>query len=232
MVMSSPAWLYYLFGLLMLVVAAYCLVLLSLSLTTGRRGGRDVELSHVLMGTAMAGMFVPSWAFGPRGLWTVAFGALTVWFVVESIQSVHRWGLHLPHALIHALMGVAMLLMFWFPVGATAGAMSMAAHGARVDPGLSFLVAFALLASAVFTLASPNKGASHFGSHAPAYAVAYAAAGTAGTAGTAGAPPDARPPAAPSPVAAAEQVLTTGWLVDLSHVVMCLAMGFMLILMI
>ena len=176
MAMSTPSWLYYLFGVLMLAIAAYCFTLLVLSLATHRPSGRDVEISHIFMGVAMAGMFVGQWAFGRSAVWEIIFGILLVWFLVESIQSVRTYGLHLPHALIHAVMSFAMLLMYWFPMGATSGAMSMSASGTgpKLDSGVAFLVAFVLFASAIFTLASPNKGASHFGSHAPAYAMAGA----------------------------------------------------------
>jgi hypothetical protein len=102
-------------------------------------------------------------------------------------------------------------------------AMSMSASsGPRLDAGLGFVVAFTLFASAVFTLASPNKGASHFGSHAPAWALA-STAGAAVDGGTGD--------GSPTPVLKVEGVVATPWLVDLSHVAMCIAMGFMLLLM-
>jgi hypothetical protein len=223
MAMSTPSWLYYLFGVLMLAVAGYCLTLLILSVVTNRPAGRDVEISHIFMGVAMAGMFVGRWAFGRSAVWEIVFGVLMVWFVVQSIQSVRQYGLHLPHALIHAVMNFAMLLMYWFPMGSSAsGSMAMSASsGARLDPGLALVVAFILLASAVFTLASPNKGASHFGSHAPAWAVA----------GAVGSELKGEDRVDASPALSVEGVVATPWLVDLSHVVMCIAMGFMLLLM-
>ncbi len=227
MAMSTPSWLYYFFGVLMLTVAAYCLTLLILSVGTNRPAGRDVEISHIFMGVAMAGMFVGQWSFGRTAVWEIIFGVLMVWFLVESIQSVRRYGLHLPHALIHATMNFAMLLMYWFPMASSAsGAMSMSMSASatipRLDPGVALVVAFILFASAIFTLASPNKGSSHFGSHAPAYAIASEAGSSA---------PDGRPGGEPGTVAVFEGVVATPWLVDLSHVVMCVAMGFMLLLM-
>ena len=225
MAMSTPSWLYYLFGAVMLIVAAYCLALLILSLAAHRTVGRDVEVSHIFMGVAMAGMFVGQWAFGPRAMWEIIFGALLVWFLVESVQSVVRYGLHLPHALIHAVMNFAMLLMYRFPMvpSARVMAMSSSSTGARLDPGLALLVASVLFASAIFTLASPNKGASHFGSHAPAYAVAVAPGSPAGP---------VQPVRGSGPAAALDGIVATPWLVDVSHVVMCVAMGFTLLLMI
>jgi hypothetical protein len=229
MAMAVPSWLYYLFGVLMLAVAAYCLALLVLGALTRRPAGRDVEISHLFMGMAMAGMFVGSWSFGRSAVWEIIFALLMVWFLAASIQSVQRYGLHLPHALVHAVMNVAMLLMYWFPMvgSAPSGGMSMSssAGGGRLDPGLALVLAFALCASAVFTLASPVKGRTHFGSHAPLYAMAGPIAATGPQAG--GSEPDG----ASSPVVAIEEVVATPWLVDMSHVAMCVAMAFMLILL-
>ena len=76
------------------------------------------------------------------------------------------FGIHLTHYLIHAAMSFAMLLMYLFPAGASSGAMSMSmgsSSSARIDPGLSLLLAVVFFASAIFTLASPIKGVSHHG---------------------------------------------------------------------
>ncbi len=223
--LGPPSWLYYLFALLMLAVAGYGLVLLSYSVSGRHHLGRDVDIAHIAMGVSMAGMFVPNWAFGPSAVWELIFGALLIGFIVRSIQSIQRFGLHKPHEGIHALMSFAMLLMYWYPVGSTAGAtgmaMSAASGGAKLDPGLGFVLAFSFLASAVFTLASPVKGVSHHGSHA----VFYASSGAAGT------PSQALGPAGQAPIGALETLATNPWLEDLSHEVMCIAMAFMLILM-
>jgi hypothetical protein len=227
--MGTPAWLYYLFGALMLAVAAYCLVLLVLSVTARRPAGRDVDVSHTLMGVTMAGMFVPAWAFGPGGVWELVFFVLMVWFVVRSIQSIQQFGLHVPHALVHAVMSFAMILMYWFPVALVSGSGSMARsmsgrpNGAHLDAGLGLLLALSFLGSAIFTLASPNKGASHHGTHLTAYVMS----GAGGT-GTLVSPHDGPDRA----TGAVEARIATPWLEDLSHVVMCIGMAFMLILMV
>jgi hypothetical protein len=118
-------------------------------------------------------------------------------------------------------MNFAMLLMYRFPVSAAMGAMAMSARGSRLDPGLSFVLAFILFASAIFTLASPNKGASRHGTHAPAYAMGGTGSGAA-TSHSAG---------QSTSVMSIETPLATPRLEDASHVVMCVAMGFLLILM-
>jgi Domain of unknown function (DUF5134) len=224
--MGTPSWLYYLFALLMLAVAGYGLVLLYYSVLGRHHSCRDVDIAHIAMGVSMAGMFVPRWAFGPSVAWELIFAALLVWFIVRSLQSIQHFGLHKPHEVIHATMSFAMLLMYWYPVGSTSGAsgmaMSAAPGAARLDPGLGFALAFSFLASSIFTLASPVKGISHHGTHAFAYASSGAARPTH----------PRRRPIDQSPVlASVESLVTKPVLEDMSHVVMAIGMGFMLILM-
>ena len=102
--------------------------------------------------------------------------------------------------------------------------MSMSSSSsARIDPGLSLLLALVFFASAIFTLASPIKGVSHHGKHSRDYAMSGAAGGTV------------EAPSGLAPASAAQGALgliAAPWLEDASHVVMCVGMGFMLILMI
>ena len=213
---ASPAWLYYAFGVVMIVVAAYGAVLLALGVSTRRPYGWDVDVAHAFMGVAMAGMFVSGWSLGPRDGWKLAFAGLAVWFLVRSARSIRRFGLHVPHESIHAVMSFAMLLMLWFVVAPVAGrSMSMGlASITRIDPGLTLVLAFLLLGSAVFTLASPVKGISHHGSR-----LQSAVRTTTGA------------DAAPVLLSGIERVIAAPLLEDVSHVAMCIAMAFMLILM-
>jgi hypothetical protein len=224
---TTPPWLYYLFGVLMLVVATYSVVLLVSSVAARRTLGWDVDISHLFMGSSMAGMFVTRWAFGASTVWELIFSVVLTWFVVRGIHSMRRWGLHLSHYLIHAVMSFTMLLMYWFPTSASGAmsmsmSMSMSSRGSRLDPGLSFVLALILFASAIFTLASPNKGASHNGIHAPAYAMS----GTAGSGAS-----TSHSGEEITPVVSLDRLLATPRLEDASHVAMCVAMGFLLILM-
>ena len=221
----TPAWLYYLFAVAMLAVAAYGLVLLAVSVAIRRNAGWDVDIAHIFMGVSMAGMFVADWAFGPSAIWELIFTGLLVWFLVQSVQSVIAFGIHLTHYLIHAAMSFAMLLMYVFPAGARSGtmSMSMASSSARIDPGLSLLLALVFFASAIFTLASPIKGVSHHGRHSRAYAMSGTVGGSV------------EGPSGPAPASTARGavgLITAPWLEDASHVVMAVGMGFLLILMI
>jgi hypothetical protein len=226
--MGVPHWLYYLSAVAMLLVAAYCLVLLVLSFTSRDSSGRDIDIAHILMGVSMAGMFVPTWAFGSTAVWELIFGVLLVWFITASIVSVQRFGLHVPHALVHAAMSLAMILMYVFPMATATrhGAMSMAmsgSSGSHLDSGLAALLALLFCGSAIFTLASPNKGASHHGSHR----IAYAASAASGS----GAPTSPQDVGSDGSTDGLEATVALPWLEDLSHVVMVVGMAFMLVLM-
>lgn len=216
-VAMAPSWLYELVGVVTLLIAAYSLALIGLGVQSRRTAGWDVELSHALMGIAMAGMFVGGLAVGRRGMWEALFAAALVWFVVRAGRSILAYGLHLPHTAVHALMSLAMLLMYWFP-------RSGARSASRADPGLLLIVATLLLASAVFTFASTHRGATVYGAHpdsSTGIAMSVAAGGPSGSylIGTTAA------------VSGADGAFSRPWLLDATHVVMCVAMAFMLILM-
>lgn len=227
-----PTWLYYLFGVLMCCVAGYSTLLLAMAARSRRFVGWDVELSHLLMGVAMAGMFVSGWSFGPSAMWELFFGALLVWFVLRAGRSVLAYGVHLPHTAVHALMSLAMLIMYWFPMGAQQQSVSMSmsssAIAPRADPGLLLVIAFVLLVSAVFTLASERKGAAVYGTH-----VALTANGGATLSPVDGraAPCEASLAGTMSSAEGLEGLVSSPWLLDATHAVMCVAMGFLLILM-
>jgi Domain of unknown function (DUF5134) len=212
-VTSSPTWLYYAFGVAMIVVAGYGAVLLALGVATRRPAGWDVDVAHTFMGVVMAGMFVSGWSLGSRRGWELVFSALAAWFAFRSARSIRRAGRHVPHESIHAVMSVAMVLMLWFVVTPVADQPMAMGPGAitRIDPGLTLVLAFLLLGSAVFTLASPVKGISHHGSR-PQFAGLGATDGEASVTGI-------------------ERVIAAPLLEDVSHVAMCVAMAFMLILM-
>lgn len=238
MTMPSPSWLYYLFAVLMLAVAAYCLLRLVVDGSRFNDTGWDIHVSHVAMGIAMAGMFVMSWQFGPNWTWELIFGVLLVWFVVRSIKALQVFGLHVPHYAIHALMAFAMLLMYWYPMGSASSgsSASMGSMGSsskstmnpmpvtmssKGDAGLFLLLATIFLASAVFTLASSKKGRSHHGTHGEMphqhTEVVEEAVSSGGTTMVA--------------TRTTTKIEITAKMEDLTHVVMCIGMAFMLILM-
>jgi hypothetical protein len=168
----------------------------------------------------MAGMFNSDWAFGPRSVWEFIFAALSVWFAVRGVLSIRRYGIHLSHFFVHAVLSLAMFLMYVFPgkassrsMGAMHMAMPMVTTDSRLGSGVAFALAICLFASAIFTVGSPQKGVSHHGRRALVYTGAL-------------------PASAPqNRWTYAEGLIATPWVEDASHVAMCVAMGFLLILL-
>jgi hypothetical protein len=190
--MTGPGWLGWLFAVVMLGTAAYCAGRLAVAWRSRRPTGYAVDLTHVLMGSAMAGMLVPGLGFAPAGLWQVTFAATGCWFAAQAVRGLARGGRTegQPGAAGHAVTGPfvhvlacgAMLVMLAAPAsaaGSTAMADSETATGGLL-PVLAILCAVGLLASVVLaadrlTVLAP----------VPAAAPARAGAGTAATAATA-----------------------------------------------
>jgi Domain of unknown function (DUF5134) len=165
--LSAPSWLGDFFAGVMLVVAGYS----SGRLTAARAWSRpihvDVDVAHILMGLAMAGMFVPAINPIPSDAWVAAFAALALWFVWRCYQfvidpgtktsydeHVHR----LSRRLIHLVMSLAMLYSYLAtptPVGhsPSEGMAMSGATGTTADfVGIPLLFLVALLASAIWQL--------------------------------------------------------------------------------
>ena len=139
-----------------------------------RRINVDVNVAHVTMGVAMAGMLVPALTTLPTGLWEVFFVGLAAWFLRKSVQFValhlrrgeERDLHHVSHYLTHLVMSCAMLYMYLAaPASGAAGsgAMSMgAASGATANfVGLPLFFLIVLCLSAVWHIDSLNPSSSH-----------------------------------------------------------------------
>lgn len=222
--MESPTWLGYSFAVLMVAVSLYCIGRLCFAAPLGRRNHYDVNVSHVLMGLAMAGMLVSGWNVVPNGLWEVVFAGLALYFAVQAARFVgqHGWSgtddehmHHVTHPLVHALMSCTMLYMYWLgmPISPATGGSTAMMAGPPVgvgDPGLTFLLIVLLLVSAVSEL----NGIGRFAT------LSLAVAGTSsGSEVTAMGTDDAAPWLAPR---------LEVW----CHISMCVTMAYMLVLMV
>ena len=219
--MSVPAWLLDIFAAVMLVVAAVSAARLAIAWRGGRRSDpdADIDVSHLLMGLAMAGTLTASLSTLPWGGWEVIFGALTAWFAYRVAREYRGRGLRAlvsEHHAPHLLHSGAMLYMFLALRGSAshAGATAvpampgMSAAGLRL-PTLALLFAFLLCAYVVADLdrvpPPPALARLHLATSAPAPSMALAgapvsAAPTLATSATTPAPPaTATTPAAPVP---------------------------------
>jgi hypothetical protein len=161
---TGPGWLGSLFAVVMLGTAAYCAGRLAVAWRSRRPTGYAVDLTHVLMGTAMAGMLVPGLGFAPAGLWQATFAAAGCWFAAQAVRGLTRGG-RVPaqgwpgatgHTatgpFVHLLACGAMLVMLAAPASG-AGPAARAAGGITAADGplpvLAILCAVGLLASVV-----------------------------------------------------------------------------------
>jgi hypothetical protein len=84
--MIGPSWLADVLAAVVLSVALFSIGRLIASRGYSRQGEVDADGVHVLMGVAMAGMFVPRLATLPTAAWAVIFAATAAWFGWRSVQ--------------------------------------------------------------------------------------------------------------------------------------------------
>jgi uncharacterized protein DUF5134 len=147
---TSPGWLAGVLAAVVLVVAVFSVGRLVAARGRRRRGEVDADGMHVLMGVAMAGMFVPRLATLPDAAWGAVFGVGALWFAGRAWRDrggrdrggrdplAGRW---CAYPVPHLIDCVAMVYVLWaVPVlvgggrlasGGGMGAMGAAAAGAR-----------------------------------------------------------------------------------------------------
>lgn len=224
--MVQPVWLGDGFAGVLVLVGGYCLARLVLAAPLGRRTHYDVNLDHVLMAVAMAGMLVNQWRVLPDPAWAVVFGLLGGWFLARAGLVAGRTGvkglsgpsgLHARHYAVHGVMALAMVyaevLAASMPARGVAVAGMMSAG--RGSPALTLAFVLVLLVSAVWQLNGVERPSSVHASPVGPGAFAVTAAGRSMDAGISARP--ARPWLAPR--------LEVG-----CHIAMCLAMAYMLVL--
>jgi hypothetical protein len=194
----TPAWILDIFAAIMLVVAAVSAARL-VAARPWQRGAviTDTDISHLLMGIAMAGMLASSLATLPNDAWAVVFGVLTVWFgyrVVRDYRASGARALAVGHCAPHLVHSAAMLYMFLAITGpvASGGASMSGMNGMNGMTGMStlnyptlaFLFALVLAGYAIWDLdllSSLRRGFAVAVAGPASPALVGAPAGTAGT---------------------------------------------------
>jgi len=194
-----PAWILDIFAALMLVVAAVSAARL-VAARPWQRGSviTDTDISHLLMGLAMAGMLASSLTTLSSSAWEVIFGVLTVWFAYRVVLDVRGSGVRAlagGHCAPHLVHSGAMLYMFLALTGpAMAGGSGMGGMGGSGTqtlryPTLAFVFALVLIGYSVWDLdqlSALRRGltAAVAGAASPALAGVAAGAGAGGLAGS------------------------------------------------
>jgi Domain of unknown function (DUF5134) len=163
----GPAWIPYSLAAVMVAVSLYCVGRLIFARLWGRLNHTDVNVSHILMGAAMAGALVPSHNPVSRGVGEVVFGVLGAWFLARSgLFLARRAGSdrtgppqdhHLSHYPIHMVMAGAMVYMYAVGTPRVGGQgpamlMSVTTAGPQGYVALSLLFVVGLFGSAVWQL--------------------------------------------------------------------------------
>lgn len=213
---SDPIVILDLFAAVMLAVSAYCAARVTLARRLHRTLHYDVNLAHVLMGVAMAGMLAPSLNTLPTAAWEVLFAGLAAWFIWKSASFIARHGfggrsddgVHgVSHYLTHLAMSSSMLYMYL--AGVPASTVRVVSMTMGPAPGTADYVVFPLFFVVVLS-ASAVWHLDAFGRFTRAQVALAAASG--GTQRAAGAWLSPR--------------LEMG-----CHIAVCAAMAFMLVLM-
>jgi hypothetical protein len=147
--MTTPAWLLDIFAALMLVVAAVSAARLAAARPWVRGGaaagpaGPDVDVAHLLMAIAMAGMLAASLTTLPNTAWDVIFGLMTAWFAWRVWRDSRANGVRAlagGHCAPHLVHSAAMLYMFTALVapGGGPGMAGMGASGGSAMPTLEY----------------------------------------------------------------------------------------------
>jgi hypothetical protein len=197
--MMTPSWILDILAAVMLLVTAISAGRLVAGRPwAGSTGDADIDIAHLLMGIAMAGMLVASLTTLPNGLWDAIFAVLTVWFGWRVYRESRGQGArvladghHMPH-LVHS---AAMLYMF-VALNATAGSgggmsgmggssgMAMQTLSAPVVAFIFILWLAAYVVLDLDRLSGPGHGHGSYFAR-PALADATAGAGTVNLAGSA-----------------------------------------------
>jgi hypothetical protein len=159
----TPAWILDIFAAIMLVVAAVSAARL-VAARPWQRGAvvTDTDISHLLMGIAMAGMLASSLSTLPNDAWAAVFGVLTIWFgyrVVRDYQANGVRALAVGHCAPHLAHSAAMVYMFLaITAPAAGGGSGMGAMGGMSGmstlsvPTLAYLFALILLGYTIWDL--------------------------------------------------------------------------------
>jgi hypothetical protein len=190
----TPAWILDVFAAIMLVVAAVSAARL-VAARPWQPGAiiTDTDISHLLMGIAMAGMLAPSLTTLPNAAWAVVFAVLTVWFgyrVVRDYRASGARALAVGHCAPHLVHSAAMLYMFLAITGPVASGAGMSGMSGMTGmstlsyPTLAFLFALILAGYAIWDLdllSSLRRGLAVAVAGPATPALVGAPAGTVGT---------------------------------------------------
>jgi len=186
----TPSWILDILAAVMLLVAAISAGRLVAARAWARSAGdADIDVAHLLMGIAMAGMLVASLTTLPNGAWDAVFALMTAWFGWRVYRESQREGVRVladGHRMPHLVHSAAMLYMFaaiGAPAASSGGGMSgMGSSGMAMStlsvPVVAFIFVLWLSVYVVLDLDCLSGPGHTRGSYFAPPALVGAAAGT------------------------------------------------------
>jgi Domain of unknown function (DUF5134) len=243
---AGPSWLAGVFAAAMILSAGYAAIRLATSRLLRMATEADTDGLHTLMGTAMAGMFLPQLHLLPNSAWAVLFGTWAVWFAASALHARgtagRRWRCRFP--VPHLVECIAMVYMLLaLPTAQRGPGMAMPGMGpspgaAAGFPALALVLALFVLgyilwtadqlaarARAKTTLAAPPRTP-----HRALVTIPAPAPSRLATLASAIDTPHTAETSPPHP--AAGHPLLAPQFADFSKIVMSITMGYMLITMV
>jgi Domain of unknown function (DUF5134) len=161
-----PAWILDIFAAVMLAVAAVSAARLAAARSWQQGAQRaalaDIDVAHLLMAIAMAGMLVASLQTLPNGAWAVIFAVMTAWFAYRVARDAQVSGVralaggHCAPHLIHAAAMLYMFLALTAPAAHGSGMSGMSGAAGTMGtlslPFLAFFFALLLIGYSVWDL--------------------------------------------------------------------------------
>ncbi len=254
----TPAWILDVFAAIMLAVAAVSATRL-VAARPWRQGTQaaiaDIDVSHLLMAIAMAGMLVASLQTLPNGAWQVVFAVMTVWFAYRVIRDTQVSGIralaggHCAPHLVHAAAMLYMFMAFTSPATHASGGMSggMSGMGTLRLSFLAFVFALLLIGYSIWDIdqiSRPWASRQHSlatirtASTSPVLLAAAAGTGTAGVpapaSGSSGSAvaTETQPAQARALASRTDRGVLEPWVATSCRVAMGVTMAFMLLIMI
>ncbi len=159
----TPAWILDIFAALMLVVAAVSAARLVAARPwqAGSATTPDVDVAHLLMGIAMAGMLAAGLATLSNPAWVVVFAVLTAWFAVRVLRDASANGVralaggHCAPHLVHCGAMVYMFAAIAAPAAAGGGGMGGMGGSSMQTldyPTLAFVFALVLIGYSIWDI--------------------------------------------------------------------------------
>jgi hypothetical protein len=228
---GGPFWLADLLGVLVLVIAAYCLGRVVVWRAQGRPTDVGVDVVHGAMGVGMAAMLVPRLSPVPNVTWAWVFAVAAVWLAGRIVTVSRQAGsarIAQAHYAPHLVMSVAMIYMGVTYSGPARGGPAISGMGSGAGAGAHFPLGALLLALFVFGyavwLTDQLTGIATVRTWRSAPQLALAGAAGPAAAADGGAP-------GPAAAASDRKVPLSPRLEAGCHIAMAVTMGYMLILM-